>query len=617
MDRQSHHLLLRAPAPTRQSLSFCDASVRGVSAWLAGLPKANIGETARQLYQALIELNQLRIGSETRLQILELLRPDVHFVCRQLEKHYVNQPIVLAERPRKVAGLCQALQNHLAVGYKLIVVRVVSQPNRDRHQLFSVALQRAVHSLGALLVRSTQLYGPPAPGLWLEMHQLYQLAVEHGVERLLVRDPLAQHGPGLSTEQSYIAALLLGCARCNQMRQQNIIKLAAALEAWSALPLIQAGSLASSLFLFSPTVDGPPRYRSLLPDAQQLHLLGIDTRPLVDLIEEHLRLAQENRQLTNLPAANGLDDDLLRHLSSAWGAISERTFQRTPAQGVLSLCIGMTALHFQLAGQRPFNEVLEQPDASNRAVFKLHNGATDVWASAFDAQSTATELPPDQDHIEFISPTRVRATPTPAPAARANNTDSVPASRSTTSENHPIHQVQLVDHSPGGYCLAWEGEVPGLLQTGELLGLREGDGQSWSIAVVRWIRQVRGGVTQMGVQLIAPQAQPCGLRLLRKVDQGSEYLRALLLPEIGAISQPAMLIAPRLPFQEGHKVLINHNGEEQRAILHRRRGNSGNYNQFEYRSLGQLAPERETSFTGWKAHTSGGDEDFDSLWKSL
>ena len=98
---------------------------------------------------------------------------------------------------------------------------------------------------------------------------------------------------------------------------------------------------------------------------------------------------------------------------------------------------------------------------------------------------------------------------------------------------------------------------------------------------------------------------------------GSEYLRALLLPEIGAISQPAMLIAPRLPFREGHKVLIKREGEEQRAVLNRRRTGTGNYNQFEYRSLGQVAPERETPVTGWKTHTAGGDEDFDSLWKSL
>lgn len=612
MDRQSHHLLLRAPAPTRQTLSFCDASVRGVTGWLAGLPKANIGETARQLYQALIELNQLRITTETRLQMLELLRPDVQFVCTQLEKHFVNQPIVLSERPRKVAGLCQALQNHLAVGYKLIVVRVVSQPERDRHQLLSIALQRAIHSLGALLIRSTQLYSPAAAGLWLELHQLYQLAVEHGTERLLLRDPLARHAKELTAEQSYLAALLLGCARCNQLRQQNIVKLAAALEAWGAMAQIQPASSANSLFLLSPLVDGPPRYRSLFPDRNQQNLLGIDTRMLVGMIDEHLRLAPDNRRLSRLPAAAGLDDDLLRHLNSAWGAISERTFQRTPAKGTLALCIGMTALHYQLAGQRAFNEVLELPGTSNRAVFKLHNGAADVWANAFDAQSNSIERLPDSDHIEFVRPDVSRATPATRAAASAST-----KGKSTSSEDHPIYQVQLVDHSPGGYCLAWEGEVPSLLQTGELLGLREDTGQTWSVAVVRWIRQVRGGGTQLGIELIAPQAKPCGLRLLRKVDQGSEYLRALLLPEIAAISQPATLIAPRLPFQEGHKVQINRNGEEERAVLNQRRAATGNYNQFEYRSLGQVAPERETPVTGWKTHTAGGDEDFDSLWKSL
>jgi len=611
LDRQSHHLL-RVPAPTRQTLSFCDASARGMSTWLAALPKANLGETARLLYQALIELNQLRLPSETRLQLLELLRPDVHFVCKHLEKHYLNQPIVLGERPRKVAGLCQALQNHLAVGYKLIVVRVASQPGHDRQQLLAVALQRAIHSLGALLLRSMQLYGPAPQGLWLELHQLYQLAVEQSTERLLLRDPLARHAQGLSAEQSYLATLLLGCARCNQLRQQNITRLAAALEAWSALVSLQPATAANSLLLFSPQVDGPPRYRSLFAVEDTRRMLGIDPRPLLERLEEHLRLSADNRELTRLPAARGLDDDLLRHLSSAWGDISERSFPRIPAQGSLTLCIGMSALHYQLAGQRSFNEVLELPETSNCAVFRLHNDAPDIWATAFDAQSPSAAPVLAHDHIEFVRPNLQQAGTPSRPKSEAE-----PVARAASAESYPLFEVQSIDHSPGGYCLAWPGEVPGQLQAGELLGLRENSAKAWSIAVVRWIRQVRGGGTQMGVELLAPQAQPCGLRLLRKADQGSEYLRALLLPAIGAISQPPMLIAPRLPFQEGHKVQINHNGEQQRAVLSHRRAHTGNYNQFEYRALGQLPRERETPVTAWGSHTASGDEDFDSLWKSL
>ena len=130
MDKQNSHLMLRVTTPDKQSLSFCNASPRDLKTWIAGLPKANIGETARQLYQALVELNQLLTPADNRLQLLELLRPEVHFVCQQLERHFLNQAIVLDERPRKVANLCQALQNHLAIGYKLIVTRLASQDNR-------------------------------------------------------------------------------------------------------------------------------------------------------------------------------------------------------------------------------------------------------------------------------------------------------------------------------------------------------------------------------------------------------------------------------------------------------------------------------------------------------
>src|SRR5690606_34253783 len=119
------------------------------------------------------------------------------------------------------------------------------------------------------------------------------------------------------------------------------------------------------------------------------------------------------------------------------------------------------------------------------------------------------------------------------------------------------------------------------------------------------------------VELIAPNAQPCGVRLLRKQAQGSEYLRALLLPEISAISRPASLIAPGLPFQEGHKVQINQSGEEHRALLHRRQASIGNYNQFEYRLVGQPNTPQETSITAPESRTAAGAEDFDSLWKSL
>ncbi|WAC42872.1 molecular chaperone [Pseudomonas sp. SL4(2022)] len=600
MDKQNSHLLLRVTTPDKQSLSFCDASPRDLNKWVDGLPKANIGETARQLYQALVELNQLLTPSENRLQLLEIVRPEIYFVCKQLEKHFLNQAIVLDERPRKVANLCQALQNHLAIGYKLIVARLAPQPGKERNQLLAVALQRATHSLCGPLIRASQLYCPVPEGLWLELHQLYRIACSSDVQKILVRDNQARHTQGLSTEQSYLVALLLGCARCNQMRQNAIARLAEVLEPWSLLATLQAGDDPSSLFAVAPQLDGPPRYISLFQRSELHNAVGIDPSLLVNAIKEHLQLTADSPTQPRLLVPEGFSQDMLQHLAAAWGDIAERTFQRSQGQGALTLCIGMSSLHYHLAGKRPFNEVLKLPVTTNAAVFRPDTGTPDIWSNAFDAQkSNQWENGLPFEEIQYQSPKKG---------------ESVEAG---SNESYPTYAVAIVNISPGGYCLSWPKEVPSQLQAGELLGVQSTPKQGWSIAVVRWIRQVRGGGTQMGIELIAPHAQACGLQLVRKAEQSSQYLRALLLPEISAISRPASLITARLPFQEGNKVSINLNGSEHRAVLSRRQTSTGSFNQFEYRSIGQPTNDDGKPVTAPKSRAPGGEEDFDSLWKSL
>lgn len=595
MDSQAQSTLLRMPTPDRSILSFCAASGAGLATWLAALPKANLGETARQLYQAILEVNQLHAGATLRLELLELLRPEIAYVCKQLERFFFNQPLVLGERPRQVAGLCQALQKNLALGYKQVAVSLNDRPSldRDRLQALTIAVQRAIHSLGALQIRASQLYNPSPAGLWLELHQLYAMAVDHGVQSNKVSDSVAIHARETSAQSSYLVALMLGCARCNQMRQRSIAQLADLLEAWGGLIHLQAANSESSLLAFSPHADEPPRYRSLFEPNDIPQLLGIDPSRLVAEIARHLADGESADSRVGLPLPKGVGVDLLQHLSATWSDISERTFHRAPAQGTLHLCIGMSALHYFLSGRRLFNDLLKRPEPKKNDLFRDVGSATDIWAHAFDATPMSNELFADE-RIDFLAPSSESEEP------------------SETPDSFPTFDVQLVNHSPGGYCLAWPQEVPDQLQAGELVGLQDDNGDEWRIAVVRWLRQVRGGGLQMGIELIAPEAQPCGLKLVRGTDQGSAYLRALLLPEIAALSKPATVIAPRLPFEEGHKVLINQNGEEQRAVLGGRQSSTGSYNQFEYKFVRRQA-QANTAAPG----TASAKDEFELLWTSL
>ncbi|PNB51303.1 molecular chaperone [Pseudomonas sp. GW456-12-10-14-LB2] len=575
---------LSAPTPTQLRLSFCEATPRDLKRWIADLPKANIGETARLLYQGLGELNQLLTPSDNRLHLLELLRPEVYFVCQHLERHFLHQAIMLDERSRKISNLCQALQSQLAIGYKQIILRIAPKYSRDRAALVSEALQRAAHALKGQLVRATQLYSAAPEQLWFELHQLFRCACELQLQHRRVRDDLASLTAELSVEQTYLAALLLGSARCNQLRQNQIARLAQVVEPWSAWLKLHPAHPGEGLFAVSAEIDAGPRYRSQFRSEQQASLLGFDPQPLVNAIEAHL-LHQD--ATTPLPVPSGLTLDTLQHLHATWGEAAERSFQRTVGQGNLTVCVGMSALHFYLGGERTFSELLKHPGARaanfSRAVVQ---GEKDSWSQAFDAapQSTSDELLPYEE---------IRYEPL---IDDEDDADSPP--------HYPTYALPVINHSPGGYCLAWPKDVPAELQAGEMVGIQDSLNQGWSIAVVRWIRQVRGAGTQMGIELVAPHARPCGLQLVRSRDDHSQYLRGLLLPEISAIDLPATLLAPRLPFQEGNKVLINTQGEEHRAGLDRRVASTHSFNQFAYRSL-------ETARNG------GSEEDFDSLWKSL
>jgi hypothetical protein len=599
MENQSPPLQLRVPTPTKQSLSFCNSTPRDLNRWLADLPKANLGETARLLYQGLVELNQLDIPADERMRLLELFRPEVYFICRSLERYFLNKAIMLEERARKVANLCQALQTHLATGYKLVISEALHNPARDKGQLLAASLQRATHSLCLPLIRACQLYCPVPEGLWLELHQLYQLAAQHNLEKTAVRDGLARHGDTSTVLEAYSVALLLGCAQTNQMRQNSIAPLAEVLETWAPLLVLQSAQLPSSLYAVGPNQDAPPRYRSLFKQEEVPGLLGMDTQRLVDAIQQYLLLPDQPSKNAEFKVPEGFNLDLLQHLGAAWGEIAERTFQRNPGQGTLTLCIGMSAAHFYLAGGRSFADLLKSDQEATSATFKQTN-VTDVWAGAFDAQAVDWEegLALADIHYSGLK-------------EDAKAEDAV-----EPGEVYPTYSLPVVNQSPGGYCLSWLKEVPAQLQAGELLAIQDTVQASWRVALVRWIRQVRGGGTQMGIELIAPSAQPCGLKLLRKGDPSSQYLRGLQLPAIEAISQPANLITPRLPFQQGNKVLININGVESKAVLGSRHSTSGSFNQFEF----HLIDEPAAGPTPAKPHKDGilgGEEDFDSLWNSI
>jgi len=72
MSNTAEHLSLKLPPHDLEVLSFCAPQPKKVQAWVEGLPKMNVGESAKRLYSAIQELNRLKTDSETRFQLIQL-----------------------------------------------------------------------------------------------------------------------------------------------------------------------------------------------------------------------------------------------------------------------------------------------------------------------------------------------------------------------------------------------------------------------------------------------------------------------------------------------------------------------------------------------------------------
>jgi len=597
MPAQEIELQLSIPEQTLSSLSFSEHTPSGIKKWVKDLPLANVGEISRQLYQAIIELNKLAISPVIRMQLLELIRPPIDYVCQELSKHFLSQSVVLTEKQQKVANLAQAIQIHLANGYKIAMVEILpGMTNEKTRKNFTCAAHRMISEYGQVLLRANQLYTAIPKNIWLEMHQVYRFSAASDLLKYTVTDAHNKQKNESRIDQVYKRNLLLSCCRPNQLRQYDIQLAFDAFQFWADHCEVNSDDANDSVFIMNMEQDLPSRYKSLMNCKLTSQYYGFDTSRLVELLSQHIdNLENKSSPESNLVIPNKMPDILLNHLNQAFGVLIKRTFKRIENNGSLDLCIGLSASHYFTSGKMEFHTQMLHSNAANieseNNIFLTQaRRQQDAWSDATDAGGHQATSPSD------------------SPIAFNRAPDS-------QGETYPSYVVPLVNTSPGGYCLQWVGEVPNNIQAGEVLSLRESSKQPWSIAVIRWIRHIKQKGTQIGIELLAPSAQPCGVQLLQKTGDPSEYLRGMLLPELSAIGQPATLITPRLPFQSGHKVSIKFSESETKCQLEMRVSATSSFNQFELSESTHI--RHEGSDTLERKTSSNPDDDFDSLWPTL
>ncbi|MEY2864344.1 MAG: hypothetical protein RLY58_2051 [Pseudomonadota bacterium] len=590
--------LLNSDLPPRQrtQLSLVIANRAEMQAWLSNLSMLNVGETARQLFTTLRELADLDTDETLRMELCEVLRPALHTINASLSKHYINQNILLDERSERIAELGQQLRAYPANIYRTVALRLADQLRTQNFGLFGAgkkraqlqtignAIHRGITELTGLLYETQLLYLPTFKGLWNRLHELFELAAALDLRQHTLADANQVYDRTLTIDQAYLRAIFLSASNTNKLRQTEIKKLFQFSELWVQLIDLRASSSGHDLFLVDPSHDSPPmyitKYSELGPKTYY-----VDVRRLLAHFEN---LTAATPTLLNPAEGSLLSGSLKYHLILTFTAPLERSYARHAYNGVIDLSLGLIGTHYQLAEQRPFEEVIETQHIIQTSEYSptLSGGIGFASSSDYDISYT----PQDEQ-----------------------------AKAEASREHLDTYRCQIVNISPGGYCVRWSGKTPNVLRTGELVSVREPSDKTWHIGLIRWVKQNPTEGAEFGIEILSPRGKPCGARVLRKDGASSEYMRTLLLPEMKNLNRPATIITPILAFKTGYRISIRLGREEVKAQLTREIMVTQSFSQFEFLILRNEQQPKAPTTTVEKPRTLSIDKEdaYDEVWHTL
>ncbi|MCR4300755.1 MAG: hypothetical protein NUV51_04020 [Sulfuricaulis sp.] len=536
-------MTLSLPTLTSRSADEIELQPQKVKRWLEELPLLNITETGRKLHSTLSIHNRVQFDDKLRLQILELFRYPVNQLSLEFTKQYSGLPLPLSEKHKSIAEQNRQFHMEMANGYKRLAMNMASssEPGTKGQAFLATAIQRAIRYLSSELVVTYQTYSPCPENIWKEIHALYAQAEALGLGEIAVVDDLNKTVPNTSVSHAYKQALLLHFSDPYHLPPRMIDWTHHYLDRWA--PLAQLTVVTNA---YNPTCQflidlhndhaGIAYTAGTVPEDPKRYRL-LNTIELARQIHAQLTLLVKGE----MPPAEGLSEnffrecgqDLLRRLVNDWGVNPQRTFRRNKETGHrVEIAMGMDRINYWINGGKKF-----------------------VVSST------------------FVGPIPHRATLTPDKIKQ----------KVILIPGRELSIWDVEDEGAGGLSLSISGEIRLHIQVGDVLITRTaGEGNPWTVGIIRWVRSTGISHIEIGIQHIAPSANPVVIKTVNEDGQESDFLPALLLPEIKPLNQTQTLVTHRGVFKPEVKIFMDNGYRLYRLIPTRLIEASQSFEQFSF-----------------------------------
>ena len=533
------------PTPKENIFNIHPAAVKS---WVENLPMGSTGETSKQLYYAIRQVNKQKNSAVKQLEFLETLAPTISTIYPRLEKYFSDVSLPLDTKTRNAIHVTSSLLTELLLSYKSIIKNLFTSKSFGWKKPFILATHRLTIYSSQLFYAQQLIYQPVNKGSWRDVYWCYQQAEKLNLlHKSFYNYSLNKEKTSVLYEFKNLA--LLSLLNINDLGYKNRQHVLALMPLWikHCEVLDNVSDDKKTCFVLNLLSDNPPyliqtRGDSENPKTDYHYLTTFKLKKVLEGYQAKMKDA-ESIQI----GKQTLSRSTIQSLLTYWSREQLRKEPRKTGTGFVDIISGITAIHFVLNKQ-------DQPAYTNIL--------TDS-PKVVDFESTLTIEPlqhkPSNGSLGldyFLGNSeqeqdvwnKVYENSINEPIQKANWTD---------TGNHKIYSHTksiLLDYSKDGYRLSVnEKNIDGLKQN-ELVAVREHALAPWALAQVKWIHFSQIGDLQFGLRILTHHVLPVNVRF-----EANQAMSKPLPCLIGLDTKKLLLFVPTLPTNlNGKKLQIAH-----------------------------------------------------------
>ena len=489
--------------------------------WVGQLPITDMGETTRQLYIGLVGLNKEPVAPQTRIEVTEILLPYVKMSLDNLGRHFQNRSFPLPERSQKIFELKQSMLMELAGSYQLAALDMITKGSVSKKKIL-LSIGRAIKYMSLVLMNGYEVYVKHQKNIWHDIHHLYLLSCEHGIQNKEIPDNGDADGESLTIEDHYKLINLIALAGPNGTRQGEAIRIRDFFKKFiSDIPILTDSDRVKSKYAHI-TLLNSDEPAALMPVSE---MVNSPTSRLFDLSKAIHALddfvsESEETELGLHDKLPMLSHSMAKRLVYSLTTIRNRRFKRFPRDENATLVIRM-------------NDVIEI----------LRGTQTDSFIDQINE-----DVVDDNIYSELSAKEDVES---PWSAIDIDTFEEADVN---------MHTWHIDNSSTGGYGLSQVSKNSSTARVGEMVAIKDPkDNQElWQISVIRWMDSVNEKGLCMGLEMLSQRAMTVTAESVSNREMTQSFpVEGLYLPEIDGAREQANVIFPGFIFHVDDIVTIN------------------------------------------------------------